>query len=680
MCAMRWITSEANADLLLPDDGCTETLLGGDEGRRSSSCSSPHAACCAGHSTPRVSLHSVAESLRSLSKAQPLRWPRISSRDVGSAAMAVALIILLLRSFGHNSQHSLPLCALPPHTSMTPMDTSRTTLLPPSPPTSPLPSSPLSPTPPLFNLSDVLIGVVTFGARQNRSVPAIMATWGRHFPHILYYSNTSHYPDSTYRITPMPLLADGGPRDYGEMNTLYQLYLHDPHSPWYYKADDDTWINPHRLATLLGSLDPSVPYLIGARLHQHQWPHSYCHGGAGYAISQGLMRLMHPHLLEPLHVGVSDVQVGHIAARYNVSCLHYPSFLSHSMEVYLQADSPHRMSGEEELMRLSTAISFHHVNPEYQWLYEAFMHRLIRADAPSPPLSLHNYNEDIWAPLGPNFIRPHNPWPDLDKFPTLPDMRRSSLASSWMRWNQHCGFDGHVCVIAYSLQSDAPSALAGAEKNAQLIRTLFPGWVARFYHSATVPVAALARLKELGAELREWNISTLLPAALHTAPMPVVDPAQWHLLVAFDESVERYAVRAVEQRLSQREFDAMREWQESAYSVHIMRDHSPSFQDAVTPNMWAAVHGAVDAPTLLILLTTSSPSTLNSTLWSRAQWDQLAHDSRPPSCTAWVNSRPFPSGEKAAMGLVGRVYDESGREVDGGRGGDECGGGGVVAF
>ena len=616
-----------------------------------------------------MSLQSVADSLRSLSKAQPPRWPRCSARDAGSVVIAVALVLLLVRSFG--AQHNLPLCALPSHTSMTPMDSSYASLA-----ASPLPVL-LSSVPSLsFNLSDVLVGVVTFGAKQNRTVPAIMATWGRHFPRLLYFSNTSHYPDSTYRITPMPLLADGGPRDYGEMNTLYQLYLHNPTSPWYYKADDDTHLNPRRLAELLAPLDSSGLYLIGAALHQRQWPHNYCHGGAGYAISNGLMRLMHPHLLEQLVVGYSDVQVGHIAARFNVSCIHYPSFLSHSMEVYLTHDSPHRITNEDDLMRLSTAISFHHVTPDYQWLYEAFAHRLVRTDTPAPPLIVRHYNEEaVWGPMGGNFIRPHHPWPDLSRFPTLPPpMNRSSLASPSMRWNQHCGFDGHVCVIAYTLQDNAAAALAGAESNTRLAKTLFPGWVVRFYHASAVSAEALGRLVGLGAEVREWNVTALLPARLQTVTAVMeVDAAQWHLLVALNDTVDRYLVRSVEQRLSQREFDAVREWQQSTYSVHVLRDHPTPLPAAVAPNMWAAVRGAVDDATLLTLLSSSSPSILNSTLWPRVQWDQLAHDHRPPSCPVWINSRPFPDGKDTPRASVGQLYDEEGKEVGIGGTGEECG-------
>jgi hypothetical protein len=57
-------------------------------------------------------------------------------------------------------------------------------------------------------------------------------------------------------------------------------------------------------------------------------------------------------------------------------------------------------------------------------------------------------------------------------------------------------------VIAYSLYGSNPKYVLGAERNAVLIHTVFPGWVARFYvDAATVPETTLAALRRHGAEL-----------------------------------------------------------------------------------------------------------------------------------------------------------------------------------
>jgi len=57
-------------------------------------------------------------------------------------------------------------------------------------------------------------------------------------------------------------------------------------------------------------------------------------------------------------------------------------------------------------------------------------------------------------------------------------------------------------VIAYSLYGSNPKYVLGAERNAELIKSVFPGWIARFYLDAsTVPERTQMRLRELGAEL-----------------------------------------------------------------------------------------------------------------------------------------------------------------------------------
>lgn len=67
-------------------------------------------------------------------------------------------------------------------------------------------------------------------------------------------------------------------------------------------------------------------------------------------------------------------------------------------------------------------------------------------------------------------------------------------------------------VISYSLYGANPKYVLGAERNADLIHTVFPGWVARFYVDAgTVPEATQAALRRHGAEVIPIDMSKREP-------------------------------------------------------------------------------------------------------------------------------------------------------------------------
>ena len=50
-------------------------------------------------------------------------------------------------------------------------------------------------------------------------------------------------------------------------------------------------------------------------------------------------------------------------------------------------------------------------------------------------------------------------------------------------------------VVSYSLWGDNPKYTIGAIRNAELVKSLYPGWKARFYTGSSVP-------KEITNELR----------------------------------------------------------------------------------------------------------------------------------------------------------------------------------
>jgi tetratricopeptide (TPR) repeat protein len=116
-------------------------------------------------------------------------------------------------------------------------------------------------------------------------------------------------------------------------------------------------------------------------------------------------------------------------------------------------------------------------------------------------------------------------------------------------------------VISFSLWGTAPFYAYGAMINLVLARTIYPGWDCRFYLAADVPRPCVAFLRDNGADIR--NIEDDYPG---------VGLFQ-RFLVMNDPTVGRFLVRDCDARLSLAEADLVRQWIESDYPFHAVRDH-----------------------------------------------------------------------------------------------------------
>jgi hypothetical protein len=116
-------------------------------------------------------------------------------------------------------------------------------------------------------------------------------------------------------------------------------------------------------------------------------------------------------------------------------------------------------------------------------------------------------------------------------------------------------------VISFSLWGTAPFYAYGAMINLVLARTIYPGWGCRFYVAADVPAPFVAFLRDNGADVRNMEDE-----------YPGVGLFQ-RFLVMNDPSVGRFLVRDCDARLSAGEADLVRQWIESDYPFHAVRDH-----------------------------------------------------------------------------------------------------------
>lgn len=117
-------------------------------------------------------------------------------------------------------------------------------------------------------------------------------------------------------------------------------------------------------------------------------------------------------------------------------------------------------------------------------------------------------------------------------------------------------------VVSFCLYGTADHYRAGAVRNAELCRTLYPGWEVWFYVSATIPRAVNDQLRERGARV------IVVPKAPDNAFFMT-----YRYLPCADPAVEIAIFRDTDSRVESREAAAVAAWLESGKSLHIMRDH-----------------------------------------------------------------------------------------------------------
>ena len=111
-------------------------------------------------------------------------------------------------------------------------------------------------------------------------------------------------------------------------------------------------------------------------------------------------------------------------------------------------------------------------------------------------------------------------------------------------------------VISFSLYNgDLERYGSGAERNAELVAKIFPGWTMRVYHDRTTNSGLLGLLAQSGVDLVNMENSTLSPMI-------------WRFTVASDPTVARYIVRDIDSRLMVRDARAVDEWWVYANAVH----------------------------------------------------------------------------------------------------------------
>lgn len=129
-------------------------------------------------------------------------------------------------------------------------------------------------------------------------------------------------------------------------------------------------------------------------------------------------------------------------------------------------------------------------------------------------------------------------------------------------------------IISFSLWGWDTKYTVGALKNAELAKSIYPGWICRFYVASSVPKIIIDQLKAMN----------------HVEVVEKGDAGDWRsTLWRFDagcgNDYEVVIFRDTDSRLNLREKAAVDQWLASDKKYHIMRDH-PYHQSFILAGMW----------------------------------------------------------------------------------------------
>lgn len=116
-------------------------------------------------------------------------------------------------------------------------------------------------------------------------------------------------------------------------------------------------------------------------------------------------------------------------------------------------------------------------------------------------------------------------------------------------------------VVSFSVWGDHPAYCLGAIENAKLIgKNLYKGWESWFYLGNDVPAKYVAKLRQYATKIVFINRSDFTLAFDRFYSI-------------FHPQVKISVSRDADSRVSDKEYQAVLEWERSDYPMHSMRDH-----------------------------------------------------------------------------------------------------------
>ena len=200
-------------------------------------------------------------------------------------------------------------------------------------------------------------------------------------------------------------------------------------------------------------------------------------------------------------------------------------------------------------------------------------------------------------------------------------------------------------IISFSLWGENPIYNAGAIRNAELAKEIYPDWTCRYYLGKSAPITTIQELSKFD----------------NTEIFVMKEPGDWtgmfwRFYPASELDVDVMISRDADSRLDLREKAAVDEWLKSDKDFHIMRDH-PQHATQILGGMWGARNKILTHMTQMIKSYVKGnfwqvdQNFLRERVYPQIRNKTLVHDE-------YFERKPFPT-KREPNRFVGQAFDEN---------------------
>jgi len=174
-------------------------------------------------------------------------------------------------------------------------------------------------------------------------------------------------------------------------------------------------------------------------------------------------------------------------------------------------------------------------------------------------------------------------------------------------------------VISFSIWGNNPLYVEGIKENIELAKEYYPGWICKIYYDKTFDISQVDNLKN-DAIFQFINDSEGLWHGLY-----------WRFYAVSEPENDIVIIRDLDSRINSREAVAVKEWEESDYQFHSMRDNI-HHNVPIMGGMWGCKKGTITNMKELVNFYSTHEKKgtdqyfLQKFIWKLVRERTLAHD------------------------------------------------------
>ena len=188
-------------------------------------------------------------------------------------------------------------------------------------------------------------------------------------------------------------------------------------------------------------------------------------------------------------------------------------------------------------------------------------------------------------------------------------------------------------IISFSVWGNSPLYIKGIKENIDLAKEYYPGWICKIYYDDTFDESVINGLED----------QAIFEKIPHSRGK--WDGLFWRFYPASDPNVKAFIVRDLDSRLNSREAAAVKDWINSDFDFHGMRDNI-SHNVPIMGGMWGCRNGILlDMVNLINSFWKNfgekgtDQTFLSEYIWSKVREKAIVHDKY------WNSAFLLPGGE-----------------------------------